>query len=249
MSEATERLMQAVGALLDQRRSIGPNPDRPRGHYLPDTPAVRLLLDEVAIHHAAALATHSQYEQPRCRNCGREPGQIHGPACVIAPSLPVRSGDCQPDHPPVPGEGFTLAQTREILLLEDVVREDLTALVELLAEQPAIPEHVREGDGAAEHSLDSEGEQLTMIALALKNQGIEDCTPEEGVGILICRVLEIRRERDEALQSHPAISKEQGERLERVAQVLDGKAKWPLCESAADDAAFLRSLATEGEGS
>ena len=104
-----------------------------------------------------------------------------------------------------------------------------------------------------EHSLDSEGEQLTMIALALKNQGIEDCTPEEGVGILICRVLEIRRERDEAEQSHPAISKEQRERLGQIANRVDihareiSRSEPHTGRGLKADAALLRSLATEGE--
>ncbi len=46
-------LVSAVERLLAERRGLGPNPDKPRGSYLPDTPDSRALIAELEIHLAA----------------------------------------------------------------------------------------------------------------------------------------------------------------------------------------------------
>jgi hypothetical protein len=90
-------------------------------------------------------------------------------------------------------------------------------------------------------------EELTMIALALKNHGIEDCTPEEGVEKLIESTY-LRR----VNVTRSGFAPEDRERVLRIAEVIERTAyedgDFFAQQSAKNEAAFLRNLASAPSG-
>jgi len=111
--------------------------------------------------------------------------------------------------------------------------QEVTELRERADSAQAALAQDREGLEEALEDREFVDEELTMIALALKNQGIEGVTPERGVELLIERLY------------HQRLSTPERERLLEIAAGIEDLGGDVDAEDKAD---FLRLLATPRRG-